>query len=306
MTRMPRLESILAGLPFLAVLSFGGVVRAAPTLAVGVRASGPVEKAKDVQDIEEGIPKQFASGLEAAGYAVELVNDAPTAARIRDCTSDDCLQNTTSAGVASLAAQVNVEARRSSKKGRDFTVFVVLARTTPDRQVWREKHACRSCSVDAAKHLAFLIGAQLAAEVSKVPAPPPAPSPVEAPALAAQTPVEQRVTVPAADVQTSAPGGGSFTVPRYVPWVALGAGAVTFASGLYLLSIDDDPSCDLTGAQRRCPERYATKTPGRILAVGGGLLAVAGVVSLFFREEEGRHGTSLSISPTGLFIHGSF
>jgi hypothetical protein len=272
-----------------------------------VRASGPVEKAKDVQDIEEGIPKQFASGLESAGYAVELVNDAPTAARIRDCTSDDCLQNTTSTGVASLAAQVNVEARRSSKKGRDYTVFVVLARTTPDRQVWREKHACRSCSVDAAKHLAFLIGAQLAAEVSKAPAPPPARSPAEAPALVAQSPVEQPVTVPAADLRTSVePARSSFTVPRYVPWVALGAGAVTLASGLYLLSIDDDPSCDLTGTQRRCPERYATKTPGGILAVGGGLLAAAGVVSFFFREEEGRHGTSVSVSPTGLSIHGSF
>jgi hypothetical protein len=161
--------------------------------------------------------------------------------------------------------------------------------------------------VDAAKHLAFLIGAQLAAEVSKVPASPPAPSPPEGPALAAQSPAEQPVTAPAADLRTPVePTRSSVTVPRYVPWVALGAGAVTFASGLYLLSINDDPSCDLMGAQRRCPERYATKTPGSILAVGGGLLAVPGFVSFFFREEEGRHGTSASVSPTGLSIHGSF
>ncbi len=305
---MPRTEPTSAALILVAVASLGGVARAAPTLAVGVRATGPVEKARDVQDIEEGIPKQFASGLESAGYAVELVNDAPTATRIRECTSDDCLQNSTATRVASLAAQVNVEVRRSTKKGRDFTVFVVLARTTPDRQVWREKHACRSCTVDAAKHLAFLIGAQLAAEVSKVPMPPAAPPPPEAPAVAKQAPAEQPTTAPAADLRTSVgpAGPSSFAVPRYAPWVALGAGAAALTSGLYLLSIDGDPSCDLTGAQRRCPERYATKTPGGILAAGGGLLAAAGVVSFFFREEGRRHGTSVSVTPTGLSVQGSF
>lgn len=303
---MSRLPPTLTALAMAAVVSFGDAARAAPTLAVGARAIGPTEKAKDVQDIEEGIPKQFASGLESAGYAVELVNDASTATRIRECASDDCLLNATATGVAALAAQVNVDVRRSTRKGRDYTVLVVLARTAPDRQVWREKHACRSCSVDAAKHLAFLIGAQLAAEVSKVStsAPPPA---AEAPAVAAQAPVEQPLSVPTADLRMSAePSSGSLTVPRYVPWVALGTGAAALVGGVYLLSIDNDPSCDLTGSQRRCPERYSTKTPGRILAVGGGLLAVAGVVSFFFREEDDRHGTSVSLSPAGLFIHGSF
>jgi hypothetical protein len=307
---MPKPKIILfAALMVAAPAALAGSTLAAPTLAVGVRTTGPVENANDVQELEEGIPKQFASGLESAGYVVQLVNDAPTAARIRECSSDDCLQNVTTTGVATIVAQVSVEVRRSTRRGRDYNLFVVLARTASGRQLWREKHACRNCSIDEAKHLAFLVGAQLAEEVSKAPPVAAASRPPEDPVL--QTPPPPATVVPEANGGISRlaeheRGSSSFSVPRYVPWIALGASAVALASGLYMLSIDDEPSCDLGDTQRRCPERYDTKTPGGALVAVGGALALAGIASFFLREPEERQVTSITITPAGIAISGSF
>ncbi len=293
-----------------ALVSLSGtaaLAQADPFLVVGVRQSGPPESARDTYDLNEGIPKQFASGLESAGYSVAVINDADMSARIRDCGSSDCLQGLPPRGAVSLVAQVSVEIHRSAKRGRDYTVFVTLARTAPDRQLWREKHACRNCNVDAAKHLAFLIGALLATEIAKSPPPPATASASSPPTPVTPTLAPLPVAAspgPIAAQPASRPARTGAGLPRYVPWIGMGVGVLTMAAGAYLWHVNERPSCDLTDGQKRCPERYDTGTIGSALFVTGGVVALLGVVGLVVFSPT--TDTTVSVSPSGLKLSGTF
>jgi hypothetical protein len=78
------------------------------------------------------------------------------------------------------------------------------------------------------------------------------------------------------------------------PWVALAGGLVGLGAGIPLLILDGRGTC--SGAPR-CPERYATATPGLILTVAGGV-AWAGAATLFALRRTPPQGKNHAVATT--------
>jgi hypothetical protein len=71
-----------------------------------------------------------------------------------------------------------------------------------------------------------------------------------------------------------------------IGWTIFGLGLGAVGAGVPLLVLDERPyesNCDgLADVNGRCPDRYATKEAGIILAAAGGAALVAGIVTLVF------------------------
>jgi hypothetical protein len=73
-----------------------------------------------------------------------------------------------------------------------------------------------------------------------------------------------------------------------------GVGAAALITGVVLLALDGNPTCDAPGAT--CPEEYATGTAGIVFGVAG--LAGAGVSGWMFWSERNVRHESAAIAPT--------
>lgn len=74
------------------------------------------------------------------------------------------------------------------------------------------------------------------------------------------------------------PSGQRFFSSRIFKWVFAGVATVSLCSGIVLLAIDGDGTCDAPSGVL-CPERYKTNVPGTALTITGGLaLGAAGIL----------------------------
>ena len=80
---------------------------------------------------------------------------------------------------------------------------------------------------------------------------------------------------------TSTSRGGFGGLPRYVPWLCVGAGGAAIATGIVLVVVDSKPSADPNSDHSRY--YYSTRTPGIVTGIAGALTVGAGLY-IFHRQ----------------------
>jgi hypothetical protein len=109
---------------------------------------------------------------------------------------------------------------------------------------------------------------------------------------AVQARLEQEPPAPAE------PGSGFFSA-RVFKWVALGVGAAGLASGIALLALHGQETCDRQHDFYRCEEVRDTLAPGVALTVVGALAAGASAY-LFYRDHHNKSTTN-SVAPAAVY-----
>jgi len=109
---------------------------------------------------------------------------------------------------------------------------------------------------------------------------------------------DHRITIElGSDGGTGGGGAGAILTSgrwSWKKWALGGAGGAALITGIVLLAMDGDPTCDVSGAT--CPEVYATGTAGILFGVVG--LGAAGVSGwMFWSERKDRHEAA-AIVPT--------
>jgi hypothetical protein len=90
-------------------------------------------------------------------------------------------------------------------------------------------------------------------------------------------------------------------VPRPLSIAALAGGVVLIGTGIYLLHIDGQGTCNLASGQSQCPQVHATGALGTGMIVGGSLAALGGLTGLIFfgpsmaNTQVGFSGSSISV-----------
>jgi hypothetical protein len=305
----------------LLLLSSQRAFAAAPsTVAVAVDTSELSSKlAGEVQDgmafaVLNGFSEVF-SNLVRAKIDLTQVSDTKIVAQVRDCGGIECLEDLARSAGVDLVVQVNVQAKpaskrasgRASKKAKaNHAVSMIVAREAPDRYAWREKTDCQGCNASEIKHMASLLASTIAERITFDALPAKATPPSALPkALAAPAPMPVTVVNPPLPVTIVNPPlpapKREWHVPRPLSIAALAGGGVLIGTGIYLLHIHGQGTCNLASGQRECPQVYATGALGTGMIVGGGLAALGGLTGLIFfgpsmaNTQVGFSGSSISV-----------
>jgi hypothetical protein len=295
-------------------------------VAIAVDTSGL--HPKFAAEVEEGIAPRIASGLSevmsvllGANLALTPVTEAALQARVLACEDDACLEDIAASAELDLVVRARVQPARSGQKPsrkskQDVRIAMVVARPGPDRETWSETSDCHLCTAGEIKHTASLLASTIAerirVKVSRpapkavprpTPAPPPAPEPATPPAPEPAAP-----RAPALEVTPApTPPPAEWYVPSYLSVTAIVGGLALAGSGLYLLHLHGEGTCDLSGAQERCPRRYDTRGAGIGLLAGGGAITVAGLAGLvFFSPRNGSSQVALHVTGSSISISGGF
>jgi hypothetical protein len=276
------------------------------TVAIAVDTSSL--GAKVAAEVQDGIAARIVSGLSEvmstrAGTDITLtpVSDPITQEGILACEGDVCLQDLARITKVDLVIRVRVNPKQPSKKAsnrskQDFAISMVVVRSVPERDAWSETSDCQACAASEVKHTASLLASAIAEHI-KVKATPPEPihetAPPPPPPVAAAAPAP----MPTEDVHPALALSPAWSVPTSVSLTALAGGIVLLGSGLYLLHINGQGTCDLTAPQELCARRYKTQNLGVGLLAGGGVAALGGLAGLlFFSPSAGSTPMALSIT----------
>jgi hypothetical protein len=286
-------------------------------IVVDTNSLGP----KLAAEVQDGIVTHVLTGLTeamsqlaATNIAITPVSDSITLEQVLECEGIECLQDLGQSAKVDLVIQVRVSAKQPKKPAKrakpDYLVSMVVARPAPDRDAWSEKTVCQACEASEIRHTASLLASMIAERIKvnkAVPAPAPEPPPVS-------TPVTVALSAPKSALAVNSPSPPPPTAPepgRYVPTalsvVALASGAVLIGSGIYLIHIHGQGTCDQATPQELCPRRYKTRNAGIGLAAGGGLAALGGLAGLiFFSPSTGSMPMALNITGSSISVSGGF
>jgi hypothetical protein len=283
-------------------------------IAVDTNSLGP----KLAAEVQDGIVTHVLTGLTEAmshlastNIAMTPVSDSRTLDQILECEGIECLQDLAQSAKVDLVIQVRVSAKQTKKAAKrakpDYLVSMVVARPAPDRDAWSEKTVCQACEASEIRHAASLLASMIAERI-KIPKTLPAPAHEAAPAPA---PVTTAPPAPQPALQASPPPVAPAPEGRYVPTAlsvtALAGGAVLIGSGIYLIHIHGQGTCDLTAAKDLCSRRYKTQNAGIGLVAGGGLAALGGLAGLFFfSPSTGSTPLALNITGSSISVSGGF
>ena len=293
----------------LLVLSSHRAFAGAPsTVAVAVDTSALSAKlAGEVQDgivtaILSGLSEVF-SNLVKAKVDLTPVSDAKIVAQVHDCGGIECLENLAQSERLDLVVQVNLQAKKSSKKAKhDCAISIIVARDAPDRDAWREKTECQGCNPAEIKHMASLLASTIAERIN-VEGPPEKPAP---PSALPRAPAPPAPLPPPTLVNPTPPAPKPvWYVPRYVSVAALAGGVVLMGTGIYLLHINGQGTCSLASGQRECSKLYSMGGLGTGLLVGGSLAALGGLTGLLFFSP-GTGSTQVGFSGSSISVRGTF
>jgi hypothetical protein len=276
---------------------------------VAVDVYGPSERAK--ADLRGTAASRVFDALAAARLTVTPVSDANLAAEILDCVGDPCLQDLAKSADLALVVQVRIQAKKTAKKGKlDYTISMVVARDVPDRNSWREKGICPECDATEAKQQVFLIagtiGDRIQGESQKAKQAPIVSGPASPPVAAAPplTAAAPPVLVNPPQVEKEPAG---WYVPRYLSIAALGGGAALIATGVVLHSISGKGTCGRSASDGECAQTYDTGKLGTGLIVGGSVVAVGGLASLFFLAPNNTSSNlALGLGASSISVRGRF
>jgi hypothetical protein len=283
------------------------------TVAIAVDTSnlGP----KVAAEVQDGIATHVVAGLTqvlstlaATDISLVPVTESKTLEQVLDCEGIECLQELAQSAKVDLVVQVRVRVKPTAKKspGRskgDYLVSMVVARAEPARDAWVEKTDCRACEIGEVKHTASLLASMIAERI-KVKRVVPAPMPEESPAPA---PIAPPVPPPALEEHPAASAPEHATVPRWLSLSALGGGAVLVGSGIYLIHIHGQGTCNLAAPKALCARRYDTQSLGIGLVAGGGLAVLAGLVGwIAFPPRTGAMPVALNLTASSISLSGDF
>jgi len=288
------------------------------TVAIGVDTSNLDPKI--ATEIQDGIAVRVLYGLgevfsNIARTRIQLVpiTEAKVDGQIRDCDSDACLQDIAQSGIADLIVRVKVQAKKAAKKGKsDYVVSLIVARAYPAREVWRDQSDCKKCGISEIILIASLVAGDIADKIRiDVPPPPnaaapaPAPPPVPVAGLTPAVPPLRPTIVsppPPPPAQES-----SWSLPRYLSVAAVGLGLATVGTGIYVLHINGQGTCDLGSPKEACPKIHGTKKLATGLLVGGGAAALGGLVGIIiFAHRAGDTNMAVGFNGSLLSLSGGF
>jgi hypothetical protein len=283
-------------------------------IAVDTNSLGP----KLAAEVQDGIVTHVLTGLTEAmshlastNIAMTPVPDSRTLDQILECEGIECLQDLAQSAKVDLVIQVRVSAKQTKKAAKrakpDYLVSMVVARAAPDRDAWSEKTVCQACEASEIRHAASLLASMIAERI-KIPKTLPAPAHEAAPVPAPMTTVPP---APQPALQTNPPPAAPAPEGRYVPTAlsvtALAGGAVLIGSGIYLIHLHGQGTCDLTAPKDLCSRRYKTQNVGIGLVAGGGLAALGGLAGLlFFSPSTGSTPLALNIIGSSISVSGGF
>jgi hypothetical protein len=306
----------LVAILFLALASQPALAGIPNTVAIAVDTSSL--RPKVAAEVQDGIATRIVSGLSEvmsalAGTDITLtpVSDHITQEGILACEGDVCLQDLARIAKVDLVIRVRVNPKQPSKKAskrskQDFAISMVVARPAPDRDAWSETTDCQACAASEVKHAASLLASAIAEHIkvkattpepTREPVPTPAPVVVDAPAPPAGMAVHPTTTAPSP----------AWSVPRAASVAALAGGVLLLGSGLYLIHINGQGACDLSGSQELCARRYKTQNLGIGLLAGGGVAALGGLAGLlWFSPSTKSTPVALTITGSSIAIAGEF
>jgi hypothetical protein len=230
------------------------------------------------------------------------------------------VMSTLSATNLDLAIQIRVQPNRANKKTsrrakQDYVISMIIARALPSREAWTDKTECQGCGAGEIKHAASLLASLLAEHIDIYKAPPARSPEVATPVAAAPTPPTPIPTPSPAPVAPH-PATHSLLHAKPVPtshaptylWVAaLVGGGLAMGTGIYLLHLDGEGTCDSPATGGLCARRYRTEGLGIGLIAGGGLAALGGLAGLLFLSPGGTSApVALNISPSSILVSGAF
>lgn len=315
------MRTILAATLFLALAARPASAATPNAVAIAVDTSGL--SPKFAAEVEEGIASRIAAGLSevmsvllGANIALTPVTEAALQAQVLACEDDACLEDIAASEALDLVVRVRVQpaqsAQKPSKKSKqDVRIAMVVARPGPDREAWSETSDCHLCAAGEVKHTASLLASTIAERIKvKVSRPAPKPEPQPAPPPpAAPAPTETAWPPAPALAVTPAPTAApdEWSVPPYLSVTAIAGGVALVGAGFYLLHLHGQGTCDLSGAQERCPRSYDTRGAGFGLLAGGGAVTLAGLAGLiFFSPRDGSSHVALRLTGSSVSISGGF
>lgn len=282
-------------------------------IAVDTNNLGP----KIAAEVQDGIVTHVLTGLTdvmshlaSTNVALTPVSDSRTLDQVLDCEGIECLQDLAQSAMVDLVIQVRVNAKQTKKTAKrvkpDYLVSMVVARSAPDREAWSEKTVCQACEASEIRHTASLLASMIAERI-RIPKANPAPAPEAAPAplpTTVATPAPQPALVPKPSPVAPSP---AWYVPSALSVAALAGGVLLIGSGVYLIHIDGEGTCDLTASKDLCARRYKTRNAGIGLVAGGGLAALGGLAGLlFFSPGAGSTSMALHITGSSISVSGGF
>ena len=276
--------------------------------------------AKIAAEVQDGIVPRILSGLTevmsslaATDITLTLVRESRTLEQVLECEGIECLQDLAESAKVDLVIQVRVQAKQVSKQAspkaskrsrQDFHLSMVVARSTPERDAWIEKTDCQACEASEIKHTASLLSSLIAERVKVKP------TPSEPPHEAGPTPMHLAPPAPSPASPVTplpAPVPSKWSVPTYLSVTALAGGLLLIGSGLYLIHINGQGTCDLTAPQYVCPRKYQTQNWGIGLFAGGQLAALGGLAGLFFFSPSvGTTHMALNVTGSSIAVSGAF
>jgi hypothetical protein len=253
------------------------------------------------------------SHLAATDIALTPFSGSRTTEQVLECEGIECLQDLAQSAKVDLVIQVRVRAKQPTKKVSrrarpDYLVSMVVVRAAPDREAWSEKADCQACEASEIGHTASLLASMIAERI-KIKKDLPAPTHEARPAPTTMTTAQAAPPpAPATSPRRAAPASESeWSVPRYVSVPTLAGGVLLIGSGLYLIHIDGEGTCDLTAPKDLCPRRYETRNAGIGLVAGGGLAALGGLAGwIFFSPSAGSTPMALSLTGSSISVSGRF
>jgi hypothetical protein len=300
-TAKPANMRITSALPLLLLLAGSRAFAEGPNaVAIGVDATIPGDK--NPAEFRSGVVARVMAGFDSFKLDLSAVSDPRIVEQARTCEGASCLQDLARSADLALVVQVRIQAKKAAKKGKlDYSISMLVARETPDRNSWREKVACSDCDASEAKQQVFLLAGTIGERI-KSESPKTAPHPV-AVALPTPPPVVPPVVAPN-PVNPPPATDSSWSVPRYVSGSVLGAGLVAAGIGAYLVHLNGRGTCDVVAPKEQCPDRYKTTGLGYGLVAGGGVAAIGGLLGLLLLGPPadgaglavGFDGSSLSVS----------
>jgi len=297
---------------FLAAASQHAFAGVPATVAIAADTSGlPPQLAAEIQD---GVVTHVLSGLNQVistlwGTDINLapVYETKILDQIVECESIECLQDLAGTAQSDLVLQVRVRVKQGGKKPSrkakaDYLVSMVVVRPEPDGDTWTEKTDCLACEGSEIKHAASLL-ASVIAEHIKVQRN----APVEASSPRVATAAPPAPTAPQpAKATKPIPAAPHSHVSTYLSLAGLAGGAVLIGTGIYLVHIDGQGTCDLSGPQELCARRYRTRPAGIALVSGGGLAALAGLVGLIVSSSGSDARVALAFTGSSIVVSGGF
>ncbi len=319
--RMPTTAALLFAL-VLALASQLAFAGNPSTVAVAIDTSGLAPKLADV--VQDGAVTHVLTGLSqvistlaATDITLTPITDPIEVEQVLECESIECLQDLAETAKIDLVVQVRVRVRQSARRPArrskpDYLISMIVVRSVPRREAWSEKTDCKGCDPSEIKHTASLLASTIAERIKFIKTPP-------APVAAAEPTPPTILTPPAppppalerrASLAEPAPAPGpepSWYVPRYLSLTAIAGGVVLIGSGIYLVHLDGEGTCDLAAPKDLCARRYKTAAAGIGLVAGGGLATLAGLVGLIaFSPGSGGSHVALNITASSLSLSGGF